>query len=375
VCTLKILVLDSYNPSFLAAHYGARPGLAGAPYDEQIAALMKRSFGTFDAYSAGLRRLGHDAAEVVVNSVTLQRRWAGEHGTRLKSGPLTKLPGPLGGRAARRALAEVAREQIEDFKPDVVYVQELEHFSPRQLRTLRDGVPLLVGQIASAGPGDRTYRECDLLISSFPHYVDRFRSLGMDAEYMPLAFDDRLLERLGNPTAASAREHEITLVGGLSPTTYRRATPLLERLARDFDIDVWGFGAESLDPSSPILRRFHGEIWGLDMYRVFADSKIVLNRHGEVSAGYANNMRLFEATGAGALVFTEDAPNLGELFEPGAEIVAYSDEEDLRTKLAHYSADDDARRTVAAAGQARTLRDHTYSRRMEQLAGLLEERL
>jgi spore maturation protein CgeB len=55
--------------------------------------------------------------------------------------------------------------------------------------------------------------------------------------------------------------------------------------------------------------------------------------------------------------------------------VAYSDEADLRAKLAHYLAADDDRRRVAAAGQARTLRDHTYSRRMEQLAELLEKRL
>lgn len=336
---------------------------------------MERSFGTADAYSAGMRRLGHETTEVVINGEQLQRRWAAEHGTRLGGGPLAKLPGPVGGRVVRRALAGLVRAQIESSKPDVLYVQHLSYFTPRQLRALRRDVPLLVGQIADAGPGDATYREFDLLISSFPHYVERFRSLGLDAEYLPLAFDERLLERLGNPTPDSARPYETALVGGISPATYRRATPMLERLTRDFDVDVWGYGEESLDRSSPILRRFHGEVWGFDMYRVFADAKIVLNRHGEVSAGYANNMRLFEATGAGALVFTEEAPNLSDLFEPDVEIVAYRDEDDLRAKLAHYLADDEARRRVAAAGQARTLRDHTYSRRMEQIAALLEARL
>lgn len=372
---MRVLVLDTYYPAFLAAHYGERPGLADASYDEQLAALMERSFGTFDAYSHGLRQLGHEAAEVVVNCEPLQRRWAQENGTRLSTGPLARLPGPLGGRAARAALIDLAREQVERFAPDVLYVQELGYFSPHQLRELRRDVPLLVGQIASAGPGERTYREFDLLISSFPHYVERFRSLDLDAEYMPLAFDERLLERLGCPSAQSPREHDVALVGGLSATTYERATPVLERIARDFDIDVWGYGAETLARSSPLLRHFHGEIWGFDMYRAFAKSKIVLNRHGEVSAGYANNMRLFEATGVGALVFTEEAPNLADLFEPGTEIVAYGDEDDLRTKLRHYLADDDARQRVAAAGQARTLRDHTYSRRMEQLVALLEQRL
>jgi spore maturation protein CgeB len=372
---LRVLVLDTYYPAFLAAHYGERRELTQASSDEQLATLMERSFGTFDAYSSGLRQLGHEAAEVVVNCEPLQRRWGAENGTRLRTGPLTKLPGPLGGRAERGALIDLARGQVERFAPDVLYVQDLGYFSPRQLRKLRRDVPLLVGQIASPGPGDRTYREFDLLISSFPHYVERFHSLGLDAEYMPLAFDERLLDRLGDPTGQSPRNHDVAFVGGMSAAPHRRATSVLERIAHDFDVDVWGYGAESLRRSSPILRRFHGEVWGLDMYRVFADSKIVLNRHSDASAGYANNMRLFEATGVGALVFTEEAPNLADLFEPGAEIVGYVDEDDLRMKLAHYLADDDARHGVAAAGQARTLRDHTYSRRMEQLVALLERRL
>ena len=64
------------------------------------------------------------------------------------------------------------------------------------------------------------------------------------------------------------------------------------------------------------------------MYRVLARTRVAMNRHGDIAEGHANNMRLFEATGAGALLATEAADNLPELFEPGREVLAYRDADD-----------------------------------------------
>ena len=111
------------------------------------------------------------------------------------------------------------------------------------------------------------------------------------------------------------------------------------------------------------------------MYEVLASSRITLNRHIEAAEGHANNMRLYEATGVGALLATDDGANLGDLFDPGREVVSYKSADDLIEILRRYTADDEARREVAAAGQQRTLREHTYSKRIPELAGMLESRL
>ena len=134
-------------------------------------------------------------------------------------------------------------------------------------------------------------------------------------------------------------------------------------------------GANLLPSGSPIRKHYRGEAWGMEMYRVLARSRIVINRHIDVAAGYANNMRLYEATGSGALLLTDPGRNLGELFEPGGEVVVYDGVDDLVARLEGLLADDAERRRIAAAGQARTLRDHTYERRMGELAAILEERL
>jgi len=108
---------------------------------------------------------------------------------------------------------------------------------------------------------------------------------------------------------------------------------------------------------------------------VLARSRVVVNRHIEAAEGWANNMRLYESTGMGALLLTEQAPNLGSLFEPGAEVAAYADENQLVALLGELLADDERRAAIAAAGRERTLREHTYAHRIAQLAGMLQARL
>jgi spore maturation protein CgeB len=110
------------------------------------------------------------------------------------------------------------------------------------------------------------------------------------------------------------------------------------------------------------------------MYEVLARSRIVINRHGPVAAGYANNMRLFEATGAGAMLVTEAAPNLPDYFEPGREVVTYEGPDELIEKLRYYLEHDEERKRIAAAGQGRTLRDHTYAKVIGRLSQILEAR-
>ena len=76
-----------------------------------------------------------------------------------------------------------------------------------------------------------------------------------------------------------------------------------------------------------------------------------------------------------ALVLTESSANLEELFEPDAEVVTYAHEDDLVDKVDRLLKEDEVRTRIAAAGQGRTLSEHTYRERMRELSAILEERL
>jgi spore maturation protein CgeB len=374
---VRVLIADTYYPAFVAEHYAARPGLAEAPYADQLRALLDRRFGTSDAYSRELGRLGHEAADMIVNCEQLQAAWAREHRLALHERlrrALAAAPTRAGIVARQALLHRVALAQIRAARPDVLYIQDLWFFGRRELDAIRRSGVLVAGQIASEPPPQERLQGFDLILTSFPHYVDRFRSLGVSSEYLAIAFDQTIADTV-DVSPERKRAHGAVFVGGVNPRVHPAGTALLERLCERVDLEVWGYGREELPPDSRLRERHHGEAWGIDMYRVLADSKVVVNRHIEAAEGHANNMRLFEATGSGAALVTESAPNLADLFEPGTEVASYADEEELVNRIEHLLEDDAGRVAMASAGQRRTLSEHTYAVRIAQLADILEAHL
>jgi len=74
-------------------------------------------------------------------------------------------------------------------------------------------------------------------------------------------------------------------------------------------------------------------------------------------------------------LLTDRKDNLGELFEIGKEVVAYSTAEEAAELIQYYLAHPDEAQAIARAGQARTLREHTYRHRMEELVPVLQRHL
>ena len=84
-------------------------------------------------------------------------------------------------------------------------------------------------------------------------------------------------------------------------------------------------------------------------------------------------MRLYEATGMGSLLLTDHKDNLNEIFEIDKEIVTYKSKEEASDKAFYYLRNPDQLKKIALAGQKRTLKDHTYEKRMEELIIILKK--
>ena len=361
---MKLLIVDTYYPAFLRVFYAEHPGLQSRPYVEQWQTLMDQCFGTANFYSDNLRSLGFDAHEIVANCGPLQRRWAREYALHLWAAySLYRRSGRV--KAWQMA---VLKAQVEKLRPDVLYVQDLNWMEAPLLQAVRKKGRLIVGQTAYVIRQDMNWEPYDLIVSSFPHYVDSFRETGIKSEYLRFAFEPRVQRLLGDVRP----RHAVVFVGGYSPN-HANGNRLLEHVAASRTVDFWGYGAESLPENSFVRRSCRGEAWGLQMYGVLAESRISLNRHIDVAGRFANNMRLFEATGVGTLLLTDQKDNLHQLFEVGKEVSAYSTPQECAELIAYYLDHEDERRAVARAGQARTLRDHTYQLRMKELAQIVRE--
>lgn len=368
---MRFLNVDPYYPDFLRGFYGSRPGLEAEPYARQHRTLMASAFGIADFYSSNLRALGHEAEEVVPNCEPLQRAWAAEQGIswprppwslRLRKGVV---PWPVRGRGEWQA--RILLEQVKRTRPDVLLIQDMVGTPRRLLEEARPYVRLIAGQIASPIPGGADFGSYDLVLSSFPHFVERFRSAGLRSEYFNLGFEATLLDLLEE----AEPQYGAVFVGGLSREHGERVR-FLEDFARVHPLDVWGYGVGILDSDSPLRARHHGEIWGMEMYRVLRRAKVVLNRHIDAAGPFANNMRLYEATGVGALLLTDRKRNLADLFHPGREVATYGSTEECIEVAGHYLDRADERGRMAEAGQRRTLATHTYRHRMEELVTVLD---
>jgi len=388
---MKFLIVNTDYPEFLDALYAAQPGLSARSYDEQLRALDDSLFGVSDFYPRNLRALGHEAHEVHFNNDSLQRTWAAEHGARMAGRNALALSWRRGwipwlSFDAHRGLYDVLAAQIEHHRPDVLLTHVIAGIDPRFWNRMRGQYRLLAGQIASPLAGDADLRPFDLMLSSLPNFVERFRAAGLRAELFRLAFDPLVLERLAQPAVdddsagsnangggerGAASECAVSFVGSLSPHHAGRIG-WLEEVCADGAVQVWGPGVEGLRDDSPIRRAYRGPAWGRGMYQILRDSRISLNHHIGLSGPYANNMRLYEATGVGTLLITDAKRNLAEMFEPGREVVVYNTPQECRERIRYYLQHEDERLAIARAGQQRTLREHTYEQRMRQLVSLVE---
>ena len=360
---MRILLIDTYYEQFLDDLYAREPTLAESDFDVQLRRLFDQVFSVGDAYSDSLRALGCECLEIIVNASFLQARWAAEHNLTLTGDP-------------KERMRQVVTAQISHYRPDVLFVFEWCPLGDAFLTEIKPRVKLLVGQISSPLPHNRTFAAYDLMVSSWPPIVSHFRDQGIDAEPLKLAFDARIANRLVREKPL----YDVTFVGGFAPSHADRV-PWLERVLQDVEVDIFGYDLSRVPPGSPIHSRFRGPAWGWEMYDVLRRSRITLNLHANIEVGgvyakdVAANMRLYEATGVGTCLVTEQKDNLTEMFEPGKEVVTFKDFDDCANKVRYLLDHDEERTRIAEAGRRRTLRDHTYLIRMAELADLIRRRL
>ena len=369
---MKFIIIDTYYPKFLKNIYHKHTNLHNKKYSQQLKFLLGQNFGTSNFYSQNLKKLGHQTQDIIANNRPLQFQWAKENHLEMKEPRffswLQTLPLLHRFLGRPKWVQRIVLEQIKQAKPDIVYVQDLSILNPNTLKEVKQHAKLLVGQIACPLPAKDNLRAFDLILTSFPHYVKRFRKMGINSEYFKIAFESKILKKIGN----QKRQYDVTFIGSFTPS-HQKGIRLLESVAKEIPVNIWGQGKQFLSPQSPLRQRWQGEAWGLDMYQKLAQSKMVINRHIGVAENYANNMRLYESTGMGAMLITDKKKNLNDLFKVGKEVVEYTNSKDLIKKIKYFLNHENERVKIALAGQKRTIKDHKYENRMNELVKIIKK--
>jgi len=387
---MRVLILNADYPRFLTWLYRRTPDLAWAPHAAQMAARNASLFGVADFYSRNFTAAGHPAADIHVNNPWMQAAWAREHGLAYEQPPepdaqlqRQAIPGALQRVIApfKPILRPLARKlglsprldaqaekillaQIEDFKPDLVLNQDVFYIDARLARQIKGiGRPALIGQVGIVPSRGEDWSAYDLMISQLFQVVQSFRKAGVRAEVLHLAFEPEILNAL---PPAPERKIDVSFVGIVSADHQQRVAQL-EAVAQTYDLKLFGSGLSTLPASSPLHRCYQGEAWGVGMYQALRSSRITLNSHIDMAGREAGNARLFEATGAGTFLLTDFKDNLHTLFEEGHEVAVWRSVDDCLATIDRYLRNEDERRAIAAAGQARTLSTHTFRQRIDDI--------
>ncbi len=405
----RIVKITTFYPEFLDGYYARHPGIDTRSYGEQHAHLMAQAFANADFYSTHLRTMGIDAYEIVANADPLQQSWAREQGIS----------------ASGKSLVI---EQLKAIRPDVVYFQDaLTHngdFIQAVRREVR-GVRKVLGWCCAPHSEQHlhAFGAFDLMLSCSLDLVEKYRRAGMKALLLNHAFEGSLLPRLqtDNPfpeedvffagSLFDGEQHHLSRKKILHALTQQGVRVRIHGnlgkgvrqpwragfkqpvynflwLLRKTGLASWVDGlpvnhhavrwrwTTRMDPYVKALRpSIHPPLFGLEMLKALSRCKIGFNCHIEATGRYAGNVRLFEITGVGACLVTDWKVNIRDLFEPDVEAVTYTSPEELSAKITWLLDHPSERKQIAAKGQQRTLRDHSFARRAAQLDDIIRAEL
>jgi spore maturation protein CgeB len=400
---MRLIRITTNYPTYLKQFYEQRHELEAQPYAVQYQTLMADCFMWADFWTDTLGQLGYEVWEPVANAEPMQKAWAKEHGVSY---------------AEETWLTDILTAQVKAFRPDVLFVFDYNSFSGEFLDFLRHECPsvkLVLGWCGAPYSDSRIFKSFDVVLSNIPLLIESFQKAGHISRYMCHAFEPKILQQLNqNPTQEIAFSFIGSVVKGKGYHNQREN--LLKTLVLNSDLQIFSDikqaskqelymlalkqglydviqttgsfpGAKTLlttipkikniansqtrprsqDVDQAIASRSKPARFGIAMYQTLFTSKVTLNSHIDIATRFASNMRLYEATGVGACLLTEWQDNLHELFEPDSEVVTYRTPEEALEKF-HYLLEHEAeRRKIALAGQRRTLRDHTFKVRADDL--------
>ena len=352
----KILILDSLYPEMIKVK------------NETKNKLESEFFGTGKMYQYYLEKIGY---KVEVEYFNYPKNFKNEKINRyIDYFSLTfgRLPKHLTFLQKYTKTFRRVRTTINIFEPDVILIQDLNYLNDFSVKYLKNRGIRIIGEIASPLPPTRMLINYDLILSSLPNIVSRIQTHNIKSEILPLGFDPRINDILG----IQIKKYDIIFIGSFSKV-HKNTIKIVKEIAKNFpSFKFFGPIQKRILIRHNLMPYYGGQAWGINMYRILSQSKIVINRHSEISDNYANNLRLYEVTGVGSVLITENKKNIEELFKVDTEIITYDNMENLILKIRTTLENTEKIKSLSVNAKKRTISEYNYEERMKQLSKIID---
>lgn len=392
VVFLKVAAFYDY---YLREFYKKNFGIRSFSYIEHQKKLLSDCFGWSDYFQKNLQSFGYSLHELIINDEVMQKKWANEEKIVYND---------------KNWMEDILLHQIRHYNPDVIIWETPSAYSAGLYDVMQNTSKkvLHIGHMCTLFKDLNFFNRFNLVLACSEFQQDQLGKSHISSMLFRHGFEPTILKKIPD----SKRIIDVSFIGTLGSKTtidgnaYR--DHLLEFLLQETDINVWtptrlsganilyqnalffycnlkkgnfknfwkhqSLGTNILSLQKRYPKRIHEAKYGLDMFEILSRSKITINCHNPLSSGdYPANMRLYEATGMGALLITDYKRYLPDIFEPDKEVITYKTKEECAEKIQYFLEHEKERESIARAGQKRTLEDHTWEKRICELLNIIEK--
>lgn len=400
---MKIAFLTSIYPAHAEKIYRDIPSLKNKTSDEQMEFIRWHALSSYVRWFELLEEKGYQTCSFNHNLPQVAFAWSKENQFQPKT---------------RNPIMEIGKEKIIRFKPDIIFC-----FAPpsylsnnylhEMIASLKNKPKLIAWYGANAGDED-IFNFFDLTLSNSKHLVKRLRNKGIKSDFLGHSFDSIILKSIDIPPK---RINRVSFFGNLDLNTndFNERTRLLEQVSNvTGKLDIYGqFSSSSSQErikyklletrlnlsriankvlptkklkywanpsnlpappqalSSKFERRIKEPCYGHEMLETLSKYSMALNYHNKHTGDCACNMRLFEATGVGCALLTDQQSDLSDYFEEGKEVLTFKSVNDLIEKINFFIRNSNQLKVLAQNAQNRVLKEHTTEIQINRLSKII----
>jgi hypothetical protein len=281
-----------------------------------------------------------------------------------------------------RLYAEFTR-LIETEGIDAILVNHVPPYHPEFLRGLR-----VYKALYSGDDPDSTYLRNIPYLHAYQHVFfadpayspdltmrEKMQYCGMvNADWLPIGVMDFEMDpsRPASDLGEQPRDIPVIYIGSF----FRQKLELLARVKKALGGRVRLYGRFRAKHNAYFVGRYRVPMWWrsvslterVGLYqRAMIGFNVHWNEHG------LGNQRLYHLPANGVMQISDCAADVGQVYEPGVEVVGYRGADELIDKLRYYLEHDDERRRIAMAGYRRVMRDYRFVPLTRGAARLMDE--
>jgi spore maturation protein CgeB len=379
---MKVLMLWRYYPEMLAYFYQKHPGSSNLPFQEHRQVILDEHFCWPADLSNYMNTRGIETEFVIENAEVLQKQWALENNFESFSRDCWQ--------------KEIVLEQIKRFRPDVLWTGSIFDYFGEFVRNALPYCKKAIAWVSCATPKNLDVNGFSVLVTSNPNMLKALQHLFDRVVVTKPGFDSEILKKLGQVK----KKHDLVFIGQVTKDHTLRADVLAYLIRNGIDIKVFGvLGTTEITGKKNAIRKSLGHImkrveirkgikalkngfikskyqrnieiirpvckspvFGMDNYRKLSESRVGLNIHIDVSGENSGNIRMFETTGVGTCLLSDNKPANSKIFQVGKEILTFDSKEHLLDLIKNLDFNSQQVEDIAQAGQQRTLKDHSMER-------------